>query len=147
MPDRIEKSVEIAAPVQRVWRALTDHREFGAWFKVKLDQPFAVGAESTGMMTYPGYEHMPWKAEIVTMDAPRRFAYRWPHADADGAAREDWPWSLVEFRLEQTGGGTRLTVTESGFDALPVERRAEAYRMNEGGWEEQMGNIKAHVEG
>lgn len=147
MSDSIEKSVEIAAPVDRVWRALTDHKEFGEWFRVRLDQPFTTGQESTGQMTYPGYEHMPWKATVVEMEEPRLFSYRWPHMDADSKAREDWAWILVEFRLEPTDAGTRLTVTESGFDALPADRRAEAYRMNEGGWEEQMGNIRAHVEG
>lgn len=147
MADAIEKIVEIAAPIERVWTALTDHHEFGEWFKVKLDQPFAVGSESTGMMTYPGYEHMPWKAEVVAIEEPRRFAYRWPHMDGDKQIREDWPWTLVEFTLEPSEAGTRLTVVESGFDALPEERRAENYRQNEGGWEEQMRNVKAHVEG
>lgn len=146
MSDRIEKSVELNAPVERVWRALTDHEEFGAWFKVKLDQPFAVGARSTGHITYPGYEHVPWKARIVEMDEPRLFSFRWPHMDEKQEVREDWPWSLVEFRLEPSGTGTRLTVVESGFDALPANRRAENHRLNEQGWTEQMGNIKAHVE-
>ena len=146
MADRIEKTVELNAPVDRVWRALTDHREFGEWFRVRLDQPFAPGAESTGQMTYPGFEHMPWKAEILAMDEPRLFSFRWPQMDEQQNVREDWPWIVVEFRLEPTDAGTRLTVTESGFDALPPERRDEAYRSNEGGWEEQMRNIKAHVE-
>ena len=146
MSDRIEKSIEIDAPVERVWHALTDHREFGEWFKVRLDQPFVAGAESTGQMTYPGYEHMPWKAKVVAMDEPRLFSFRWPQADEKDQVREDWAWTLVEFRLEPVGSGTRLTVTESGFDGLPDYRRAEAYRMNEGGWAEQVGNIKAHAE-
>ena len=147
MPDRIEKTIVMDAPVERVWKALTDQDEFGAWFKVKLDQPFTVDSESTGMMTYPGYEHVPWKARVTAMDEPRLFAFRWPHMDENQQVREDWPWTLVEFRLEPDGDGTRLIATESGFDALPAERRAEAFRMNEGGWTEQMGNIKAHVEG
>ena len=133
MSNRIEKSVELNAPVERVWQALTNHDEFGTWFKVKLDQPFAVGGEPTGHITYPGYEHVAWKAEIVEMDEPRLFSFR-------------WPWTLVEFRLEPSGTGTRLTVIESGFDALPANRRAENHRLNEQGWTEQMGNIKAHVE-
>lgn len=144
--DSIEKTIELDAPIERVWRALTDHEEFGAWFRVKLDQPFVVGAASTGMMTYPGYEHLPWKAEIVASEAPRRFAYRWPHMDDDRQVREDWAWTLVEFRLEAVATGTRLTVVESGFDALPANHRDKAYRSNEGGWAEQMGNVKAHVE-
>lgn len=147
MADRIEKTVEIAAPIDRVWRALTDHEEFGAWFKARIDQPFAVGTPSTGNMTYPGFEHYPWKAEIVAIERPQRFAFRWPQMDGDERVREDWPWTLVEFRLEPIEGGTRLTVTESGFDALPEDRRAENFRMNEQGWTEQVGNIKAHVGG
>lgn len=147
MTDRIEKSIELDAPIERVWQAISDHEEFGSWFRVRLDQPFAVGADSTGYMTYPGYEHMAWKATIVAMEPPRLFSYRWPHMDEQQQVREDWPWTLVEFRLEPTETGTRLTVTESGFDALPPERRDEAFRMNEGGWEEQMRNIEAHVGG
>lgn len=146
MTDRIEKSIDIEAPVERVWRALTDHREFGEWFRVKLDQSFVPGGQSTGRITYPGYEHVGWKAEIVVMEEPRLFAYRWPHMDETQAVREDWPWTLVEFRLEPIAAGTRLTVTESGFDALPEYRRDEAYRMNEGGWAEQVENIKGHAE-
>lgn len=146
MTDRIEKSMELRAPVERVWRALTDHTEFGAWFRVKLDGPFVPGEVSTGCMTYPGYEHLPWKATIVAMEAMRLFSYRWPHMDEAQRVREDCPWTLVEFRLEPMSGGTRLTVVESGFDALPSHRRAEAFRQNEGGWAEQMKNIQTHVE-
>lgn len=147
MSDQIEKSIELNASVERVWRALSDHREFGAWFKAKLDQPFAVGAMSTGMFTYPGFEHLPWKAEVVAMEEPRLMAFRWPHMDENQVVREDWAWTLVEFRLEPTADGTRLTVIESGFDQLPAERRVESRRMNEQGWAEQMNNIRAHVGG
>jgi uncharacterized protein YndB with AHSA1/START domain len=147
MDDRITTSVELKASIERVWRALTDHQEFGAWFKVRLDQSFVAGSESTGQMTYPGFEHVPWKAEVVAMEKPKLFSFRWPHMDEEQRVRDDWPWTLVEFRLKPIAGGTRLTVTESGFDALPSARRAESYRMNEQGWAEQMGNIKAHVEG
>jgi uncharacterized protein YndB with AHSA1/START domain len=141
MSDRIEKTVELNAPVERVWRALTDHKEFGEWFRVKLDGPFAPGEISTGQMTYPGYEHIKWNAAIEQMEAPRLFSFRWPHEGIEPDAT-----TLVEFRLEPTSKGTRLTIIESGFDALPANRRAEAFRMNEGGWEEQTRNVKAHVE-
>lgn len=147
MSDRIEKTVELNASVERVWRALSDHQEFGAWFKAKLDQPFVAGAESTGWNTYPGYEHVPWVARVVAVDPPRLLSFRWPHMDEGKNVREDWAWTLVEFRLEPAGTGTRLTVTESGFDALPPEYRAECFRMNDQGWAEQMNNIKAHVGG
>lgn len=147
MTDRIEKSVDLDAPIERVWRAVTDHVQFGEWFKVKLDQPFVPGGRSTGRITYPGYEHIGWTAEVVAMEEPRLFSFRWPHMDDSQQVREDWVWILVEFRLEQLGTGTRLRVTESGFDALPAEQRGKALRSNEGGWAEQMGNIKAYVDG
>lgn len=145
MPDRIEKQVELRAPIDRVWRALSDHEEFGAWFKVKLDGPFVPGAEQTGKMTYPGYEHLPWKARVIAVEAPHRLAFEWPAMDDQDRVREDWSWTLVEFRLETRGEGTLLTVVETGFDALPAEARAHAYRMNDRGWTEQMGFISAYV--
>jgi len=148
MPDRIEKSIDIDAPIERVWRALTDHKEFGAWFRVSLDQPFEAGGRSTGRMTYPGFEDLPWEARIEAMQEPNYFAYRWPpyyHGLEEDTSGD--PWTLVEFRLEPLSSGTRLTVIESGFDALPESRRGIAFRSNEGGWEEQVRNIKAHVGG
>lgn len=147
MQDRIEKQIDLAAPVERVWKALTDHEQFGEWFLVRIDQPFAVGRPSTGRMTYPGFEHMPWEAEIVALEEPSYFAFRWPpyygEIDADTAAD---PWTLVEFRLEPAGEGTRLTLSESGFAALPPDRAPLALRGNESGWDEQARNIKAYVE-
>lgn len=148
MPDRIEKSIDIAAPVARVWEALSDHRQFGAWFLAAIDQPFAVGQRSTGRMTYPGFEHLAWEARIEAIELPRYFAYRWPPyydgLDIDTSAD---PWTLVEFRLEPRADGTHLTVIESGFDALPRDLASIAYNSNEGGWAEQMNNVKAYVEG
>lgn len=147
MTDRIEKSIAIAAPVERVWRALTDHEEFGAWFRVTLEGPFVPGKATRGRITHPGYEHLKWEARVVAMEAPRLFAFTWhPYAvdpDRDYSAE---PETRVEFRLEPTGDGTRLTVTESGFDSIPAERRDEALRMNTGGWEAQVKNVKAHAE-
>ena len=148
MADRIEKTIDLKAPVQRVWRALTDHEEFGRWFRVKLEAPFAVGRTARGRITHPGYEHVEWKAEVTAMDAPRLFAFTWrPYAiDPDVDYSREEP-TLVEFRLEPKGEGTRLTLVESGFDKVPAHRRDEAFRMNEGGWAQQMENIRAHVDG
>ena len=148
MTDRIEKSIEIKAPIERVWQALIDHRQFGEWFRVKLDGPFVVGRPSTGHITYPGYEHIKWEATIKEIEAPRRFALTWhPYAiDPDVDYSRETP-TLVEFRLETIYGGTRVTVTESGFDKVPAHRMPEALRMNDGGWEEQVKNIKSYVEG
>jgi uncharacterized protein YndB with AHSA1/START domain len=147
MPDVIQKRVELKAPIERVWEAISDHERFGSWFKVRLDGPFVAGEEQTGQITYPGYEHMPWKARVVAVEAPHRLAFDWPHMDGEQHVREDWPWTRVEFRLEARGDGTLLTITESGFDALPPETRDISYRQNEGGWEEQSRNIAAHVDG
>lgn len=147
MSDRIEKSIELDAPVERVWRALTDATEFGAWFRVKLDGPFVAGETSRGRITYPGYEHLPWEAKVVAMERPHVFAFEWhPYAVDPDADYSQEPRTLVEFRLEPVLAGTRLTVTESGFDRVPEQRREEAMRMNDGGWAEQVENIRAHVE-
>ena len=147
MSDRIARKIELKAPIQRVWQALTDHREFGQWFRVRLDGPFALGGESTGQMTYPGYEHAKWHATVTRMEEPHLFAFTWPHPEDMAGDPAGAPTTLVEFRLEETSEGTRLTVVESGFEALPEDRRATAMRSNEGGWTEQMQNIRAHVEG
>lgn len=146
MTNMIRKQIEIAAPIEQVWHAISDHKEFGTWFKVALDGPFVPGEEQTGQMTYPGFEHMPWKARVVAVEEPRLLAFDWPHTD-DEVLGEDMPWTRVEFALAPSGSGTLLTVTESGFDALPEGVRDTFYRRNDGGWTEQLGNVKAHVGG
>ncbi|HEY7615172.1 MAG TPA: SRPBCC family protein [Terriglobales bacterium] len=150
MQDRIEKQIELKAPISRVWRALTDHREFGEWFRVKLDGPFMPGQVSRGQMTYPGYEHVKWEAVVQKMEPERLFSFTWPHPksldkDNYSADHSKDPTTLVEFRLEKTRNGTLLTLTESGFDNLPGDFRLEAFRRNEGGWSEQMKNIERYV--
>lgn len=144
--DRIEKRIELKAPLSRVWRALTDYREFGLWFRVKLDGPFVPGQVSSGWITYPGYEHLKWEAVVQKMEPERLFSFTWhPYAVDPQVDYSNEPPTLVEFRLEETPGGTLLTVTESGFDKIPAGRRPQAFRMNEGGWTEQMKNIASHV--
>ena len=144
--DRIEKTIHLRAPVARVWRALTDAAEFGAWFRVKLEGAFAVGATVRGRITYPGYEHLTMEVLVERMDRERLFAFRWhPAAIEPGADYSAEPTTLVEFRLDEEAGGTRLAVVESGFDGLPAARRSEAFRINEGGWSEQLRNIERHV--
>jgi uncharacterized protein YndB with AHSA1/START domain len=146
MNDRIEKRIELKAPVSRVWRALTDHNEFGAWFRVKLDGPFVAGEVSRGHITYPGYEHLKWEALVQRMDSERLFSFTWhPYAIDTDIDYSNEPPTLVEFKLEKTVSGTLLTVTESGFDKIPPGRRPEAFRMNDRGWTEQMKNIEKHV--
>lgn len=145
MSDRILKTIVLRAPVDRVWHALTDHHEFGAWFRVHLDGPFVVGQETTGRMTYPGHEGTPWSSTTVRLEAPHRFAFTWPHPASPGADASEAPTTLVEFHLQPEPEGTRLTIIESGFDALPPDRRANAMRGNDEGWSIQVGNIAAHV--
>lgn len=146
MSDRIEKEIALKAPIARVWRALTDHREFCEWFRVKLDRPFVPGQITRGHSTYPGYEHKKVEIAVVAMEANTRFAYRWHPNPADPTVDySNEPTTLVEFRLEAKGGGTLLRVTESGFDALPAHRRTETFRKNDGGWTEQMKNIAQHL--
>lgn len=144
--DRIEKSVELKAPPPRVWRALTDHEEFGAWFGVKLEGPFVPGQITRGRITHPGYEHLVMEVTVREMAPPRLFSFQWhPYAvDPEVDYSQERP-TLVEFRLQETAAGTLLTVTESGFDAIPAARRAEAFRMNSSGWTAQMENIERHV--
>jgi uncharacterized protein YndB with AHSA1/START domain len=145
MNDQIEKRIELKAPVSRVWRAITDYREFGQWFRVKLDGPFVVGQVSRGQITYPGYEHVKWGAIVQKMEPERLFSFTWHHSHDPNADISKEPTTLVEFRLEKIEAGTLLTVTESGFEDLPADRRLEAFRMNEAGWTEQLKNIESYV--
>jgi uncharacterized protein YndB with AHSA1/START domain len=147
MTDRIEKTIDLKAPLERVWTALTDPAEFGAWFRVKLENGFMPGETTRGRISYAGYEHLVWEATVVAMEQPSLFSFTWrPYAVDPTVDYSSEPFTLVEFRLEPAPGGTRLTVTESGFDALPAHRRDEAYRMNDGGWTQQVENIRVHVE-
>ena len=144
--DRIEKSIELKAPPERVWRALTDYNEFGAWFGVNLEAPFATGKSTRGKITYPGYEHLVMEVTVVKIEPERRFSFHWhPYAIDPNVDYSKEPPTLVEFTLTRVATGTSLKVTESGFDAIPVERRAEAFRMNDGGWTEQMKNVERYV--
>ena len=144
--DRIEKQIDLKAPVSRVWRALTDYREFGEWFRVKLEGPFVAGKEAQGQITHPGYEHLQMTMVVQKIEPERYFSYTWhPYAiDPKVDYSQETP-TLVEFRLEKSAKGTLLKVTESGFDKIPSDRRLEAFRMNENGWAQQLNNIESHV--
>jgi uncharacterized protein YndB with AHSA1/START domain len=144
--DRIEKTVILKAPRSRVWRAITDAKQFGEWFRVNLDGDFKAGGTILGKITHPGYEHMTMEMAVARIEPERHFSYRWhPYAVDPKVDYSPEPMTLVEFTLEEVPGGTRLTIVESGFDRIPLARRAEAFRMNEGGWTEQIGNIERHV--
>jgi uncharacterized protein YndB with AHSA1/START domain len=147
MSDRIEKNIELKASVSRVWQALTDYREFGAWFGVRLDGPFVTGQVSRGQIASPGYTHLRWEAVVVKMEPERSFAFTWhPYAVDPNEDYSAEASTLVEFTLEKAGNGTLLRIVESGFSKLPSKRRDEAFRMNEGGWSAQLQNIAQHVE-
>ena len=144
--DRIEKRVELKASVSRVWRALTDHQEFGDWFKVKMEAPFVAGKVALGQITHPGYEHVQMRMTVVTIEPERLFSFTWHPYGIDPKVdySKETP-TLVEFRLEKSAVGTLLEITESGFDKVPKERRDEAFRMNDSGWAQQVKNIESYV--
>jgi uncharacterized protein YndB with AHSA1/START domain len=145
--DRIEKSIDLRAPRSRVWRAITTAKEFGTWFGMTLDREFAEGAKLVARVTKSGYEHVPPVEMLVERMKPETyFSYRWhPYALDPKVDYSAEPTTLVEFTLEDAEGGTALTIVESGFDRIPAARRAEAFRMNDGGWAGQLKNIAKYV--
>ena len=145
--DRIEKRIALHAGRDRVWRALSDAEEFGAWFGVDFrGLAFAPGATVRGPITYPGYEHLRMEIVIERMEPGRLLSFRWhPYAVDPDVDYSGEPTTLVVFELADAPEGTLLSVVESGFDRIPEHRRAEAFRMNDQGWAGQMKNIEAHV--
>ncbi len=142
--DRIEKTVIIKAPRSRVWQAISDIKQFGEWFKVKLDGSFKAGQTIRGTITYPGYEGHTLEMAIERIEPERLFSYRWHPGDPNDDYSAE-PMTLVEFTLEDVPGGTKLTIVESGFDKIPLSRRAKAFRMNDQGWIEQTQFIQHYV--
>ena len=144
--DRIERKILLRAPRARVWRALTDPVEFGTWFGVKVEGTFTPGARVTGAITHKGYEHVKWDITIERMEPERLFSWRWhPHAVEPGVDYASETPTLVVFELAEAAGGTMLTVVESGFDRVPLARRAQAYRMNGEGWTWQIQSIERYL--
>ena len=144
--DCIEKTLVLRAPRTRVWRALTNAAEFGAWFNCEIVGAFTPGACVQGRITTPGHEHVAMQLIIEQIVPERLFSYRWhPYAVEPGIDYSIEPTTLVEFHLAEADGGTRLTVVETGFDSLPPARRAQAFRMNDQGWAAQMTNIERYV--
>jgi uncharacterized protein YndB with AHSA1/START domain len=144
--DRIEKKILLRAPRNRVWCALADSTEFGRWFGMRFDGPFAPGASMRGVIVPTSvnaevakaqkpYEGLPFDITIEEMEFERRFSFRWhPNAVERGVDYSSEPTTLVIFTLEDVPDGVMLTVTESGFDQIPLARRAQAFSANEGGW-------------
>jgi uncharacterized protein YndB with AHSA1/START domain len=144
--DRIEKKVVLRAPRSRVWRAISTAAEFGTWFRVNLEGVFAEGATIRGRLTHPGYEHVTMDLLIERIEPERYFSYRWhPYAIDPAVDYSAEPTTLVEFTLEETEGGTAVTIVESGFDRIPLARRAEAFRMDDQGWTGQIKNLVRYV--
>lgn len=144
--DRIEKRVTLRAPRARVWKALTDAAQFGAWFGAKFDGPFVPQATTRGRITIPDYDHLTIELFVERVEPETYFSYRWhPHAIDAAADYSHEPTTLVEFRLDQDGAATVLTITESGFDRIPIARRAEAFRMNDAGWAQEARNLEKYV--
>ena len=147
MTDQIEKTIDLRASVDRVWRALTDHEEFGQWFGVKLEGPFQAGQATRGHITNRGYEHVVLEIVTQTIRPKTLFSYTWhPYAVDPAVDYSDETPTLVEFHLTPTADGARLVVIETGFDALPTHRKADCLRMNDRGWAAQMENIKAYID-
>jgi uncharacterized protein YndB with AHSA1/START domain len=144
--DKIEKQILLQAPRTRVWRALTDSKEFSTWFKATITQPFKPGTRVSATLNCGGHDPLAVDFDIERMDPETHFSYRW-HPTPDAGMKSDEPTTLVEFTLSDVDGGTLLKVVESGFDRLPVERRAAALKGNEGGWTKQMVAIEAYLDG
>jgi uncharacterized protein YndB with AHSA1/START domain len=144
--DRIEKSVLLRAEHSRVWRALTDSQQFGQWFGVSLRGPFVAGKSVSGAITYEGYTHLTMEVHVEAIEPETLFSYRWHPAAIDASVDySSEPTTLVEFRLAEAPGGTLLTVVESGFDGIPLGRRAKAWGMNDEGWAQQMEAITRYL--
>ena len=155
--DRIEKKVLLRAPRERVWRAISDSRQFGTWFGVKFDAPFVAGTPIVGKLVTTAvdaevaarqkqYEGHRFEFLVDRIEPMRLFSFRWhPFAMEKDVDYSKEPTTLVAFELEEASGGTMLTVTESGFDRIPLERRAKAFAANEQGWAAQMKLIEKYL--
>jgi uncharacterized protein YndB with AHSA1/START domain len=145
--DRIQRQILLNAPRTRVWRALSNAEEFGGWFGVALTGgAFTAGQRVQGRVTYPGYEHVVFEVLIERLEPEHYLSWRWhPAAIERGVDYSSEPATLVAFELTEVAGGTLLRVVESGFDMVPPQRRLQAFRMNSGGWDQQMQSIQTHV--
>jgi uncharacterized protein YndB with AHSA1/START domain len=145
--DRIERKILLKASRARVWRALSNAPEFGRWFGVDFKgKSFVAGKPVRGQVTYPGYEHVAMEVIIEKMVPEQILSWRWHPAAIDPAVDySQEPTTLVVFELKEAEGGTLLTVVESGLDNIPLVRRADVFRMNSSGWDEQIKNIEKHV--
>jgi uncharacterized protein YndB with AHSA1/START domain len=145
--DRIDRTIEVNAPPDRVWRVLTTAKDLSAWFKVNIEGEIAPGAEVWMTSTSPGYEGQRFLVRVTEMTPPRRFAWRWHPGAVDPTVdytRE--PWTTVTFTLEPSGAGTRLSVAETGFNDVSLARRAKVFKDNTQGWAEVIVWIQKYAE-
>ena len=155
--DRIEKSVLLKAPLERVWDAISDSAAFGKWFGAQFDGPFVAGTTVRGVIAPTAVDEQvakqqephagtPMEWQIVAVEPRRRLAYRWhPFAVDVDTDYSSEPTTLVEFLLDETPDGILLHITESGFDAIPADRRAAAYEANSGGWAKQTELVQKYL--
>lgn len=148
MQDRIEQAITVKAPIARVWAAITDHREFGRWFRATLHAPFVAGEVTKGTLSEPGHEGQPFWMLVVALEAPKRFAFDWPsNQDMTPTMVGPGKTTRVEFLLQEVAAGTQIVVSESGFAALPAALGPQKLRDNADGWAIQVERIKAYVGG
>jgi uncharacterized protein YndB with AHSA1/START domain len=157
--DRIVKQVVLRAPVVKVWSAISDAQRFGSWFGVAFEGAFVAGAKLRGKivptqvdaevaMQQEPYAGATFELVVEAIEPMRRFAFRWhPFAVDPNVDYSHEPMTLVELVVEEVAAGTRLTITESGFDSLPADRRAAALRANDGGWAAQLVLVEKYVAG
>ena len=144
---RIDRTIEVKAPPDKVWRALTTAKDLSTWFHVVVEGNIAPGAEVWMTSRYPGHEGTRFVVRIVEMTPPRRFAWQWHPGAVDPTvdySRE--PWTTVTFTLEPSGSGTRLSVSETGFTDVALARRAKVYADNTQGWTEVIVWIQKYAE-
>ena len=155
--DRIEKQVLLHATQERVWRAVSDSAEFGQWFGVRFDGPFRAGERLVGRIVpttvdatvaaqQQPYEGTRFEITVERIDPMRCLSFRWhPYAVEAGVDYSNEPATLVTFELAEMPAGILLTITESGFDRIPLARRAQAFSANEGGWAIQVTLIERYL--
>ncbi len=144
--DRIDTRIEVKAPRARVWRAISDAKEFGTWFGIALDGAFTPGATVRGVMTRPNGEKLIANFAVDQIQPEHYFSYRWrPYAFDPAIDYSAEPMTLVEFRLEEIAGGTAIHISESGFDGIPLFRRAEAFGKHTEGWNSQSRKLAQYV--
>jgi uncharacterized protein YndB with AHSA1/START domain len=144
---RIDRTIDIKAPPERVWRALTDATELSAWFQVTIEGEITRGSEVWMTSVHAGHAGQRFRVRFVEMMPPTRFVWQWHPGEVDPKvdyARE--PWTTVTFTLQATAGGTRLTVAETGFEQISLERRAKVYNDNSQGWTEVLGWVQRYVQ-